>query len=90
MFVPQTHRPGVGAEVDFGEVAVNLRAAVAQVLGFARQRIETARWTAFRSHFSAEAFIASRDCRPSSPLPTPPTMSAGTVTCATCPPSAPS
>ncbi|WP_186315731.1 IS21 family transposase [Catellatospora sichuanensis] len=117
VFFPQTHRPGAEAEVDFGEVAVNLRgelvtcllfalrlsfsgktvhrifisggqeafleghvhafttlggvptgkirydnlrAAVAQVLGFARQRVETARWTAFRSHFGIDAFY----CQP--------------------------
>jgi hypothetical protein len=28
----------------------NLKAAVAQVLGFSRQRVETERWIAFRSH----------------------------------------
>ncbi|WP_201787315.1 hypothetical protein [Actinoplanes sp. TFC3] len=28
----------------------NLKAAVARVLGFSRQRVKTARWTAFRSH----------------------------------------
>ncbi len=117
VFFPQTHRPGVEAEVDFGEVIINLRGelvtcmlfafrmsfsgkavhrifasggseafleghvhafttlggvptgkirydnlrtAVAQVLGFSRQRVETARWTAFRSHFGAEAFY----CQP--------------------------
>ncbi len=117
VFFPQTHRPGAEAEVDFGEVAVNLRgelvtcmlfafrlsfsgkavhkifasggseafleghvhaftalggvptgkirydnlrAAVAQVLGFARQRVETARWTAFRSHFAVDPFY----CQP--------------------------
>jgi transposase len=107
VFIPQAHRPGMEAEVDFGEVAVrlrgtlvtcvlfslrlsfsgkavhkiflsggqeaffeghehafrelggvpvgrirydNLKAAVAQVLEFARQRVETDRWIAFRSH----------------------------------------
>ena len=30
----------------------NLRSAVARVLGFSRQRVETARWTAFRSHLT--------------------------------------
>jgi transposase len=116
-FVPQTHRPGAEAEVDFGDVTVrlggeqvvcflfsfrlsysgkavhrvfascgqeaffeghvhalsvlggvpfgkvrydNLKAAVAQVLGFARQRVETERWTAFRSHYGIESFY----CRP--------------------------
>jgi transposase len=117
VFVPQSHRPGVEAEVDFGEVAVrlrgdqvtcflfafrmsfsgktihrisatggqeaffeghvhaltvlggvptgqvrydNLRSAVAQVLGFKRQRVETERWTAFRSHFDLQPFY----CQP--------------------------
>lgn len=116
-FVPQSHRPGREAEVDFGEVAVrlrgqlvtlvlfslrlsfsgkavhrifasggqeaffeghvhafrvlggvpvgairydNLKAAVANVLGFTRQRVENERWTAFRSHFSIEPFY----CQP--------------------------
>jgi transposase len=117
VFVPQSHRPGMEAEVDFGEVVVrlrgeqvtcflfsfrlsysgkavhriflsggqeafleghvhaltvlggvpvgkvrydNLKAAVAQVLGFNRQRVETERWTAFRSHFGLDAFY----CQP--------------------------
>jgi transposase len=108
VFVPQSHRPGVEAEVDFGEVTVrlageqvkcclcslrlsysgkamhrifasggqeaffeghvhalrvlggvptgkirydNLKAAVAQVLGLSRARVETQRWTAFREHY---------------------------------------
>lgn len=117
VFVPQSHRPGVDAEVDFGDVMVrvrgqlvccalfsfrlsfsgkavhrvflssgqeafleghvhalrtlggvpsgpvrydNLKAVVAQVLGFTRARVETERWTAFRSHFGLEAFY----CKP--------------------------
>lgn len=117
VFFPQTHRPGAEAEVDFGEVAINLRgeqvtcilfsfrmsfsgkavhrifasggqeaffeghvhalktlggvptgkvrydnlrSAVAKVLGFSRQRIETERWTAFRSHYGLDVFY----CRP--------------------------
>ncbi|MFC4066796.1 IS21 family transposase [Actinoplanes subglobosus] len=117
VFLPQTHQPGEEAEVDFGEVVINLRgepvtcmlfslrlsfsgkaihrifasggteafleghvhafttlggvptgkirydnlkAAVAQVLGFSRQRVETARWTAFRSHYGIDAFY----CQP--------------------------
>jgi transposase len=117
VFLPQTHRPGEEAEVDFGEVVINLRgepvtcmlfslrlsfsgkavhrifasggteafleghvhalttlggvptgkirydnlkAAVAQVLGFSRQRVETARWIAFRSHYGIDAFY----CQP--------------------------
>ncbi|MEV7857226.1 IS21 family transposase [Streptomyces sp. NPDC088183] len=116
-FVPQTHRPGAEAEVDFGDVTVklagelvtcylfafrmsysgkavhrifasagqeaffeghvhalnvlggvptgkvrydNLRAAVAQVLGLSRRRVEAERWTAFRSHYGLEAFY----CQP--------------------------
>ena len=38
----------------------NLRSAVAKVLGFSRQRIETQRRTAFRSHFGLDVFY----CRP--------------------------
>jgi transposase len=117
VFVPQSHRPGAGAEVDFGEVAVrlageqvncflfclrlsfsgkavhrvslsggqeaffeghehafgvlggvpagkvrydNLKSAVASVLGSTRARVETDRWTAFRSHYDLDAFY----CQP--------------------------
>ncbi|MFE2019130.1 IS21 family transposase [Streptomyces sp. NPDC059499] len=116
-FVPQTHKPGAEAEVDFGDVTVrlaielvtcylfafrlsysgkavhrifasagqeaffeghvhalnvlggvptskvrydNLRAAVAQVLSFSRQRVEAERWTAFRSHYGLQALY----CQP--------------------------
>lgn len=38
----------------------NLRAAVSRVLGFARLREESDRWTAFRSHYDLEAFY----CKP--------------------------
>ncbi|MGA4543436.1 Mu transposase domain-containing protein [Uniformispora flossi] len=38
----------------------NLKAAVAQVLGFTRHRVETARWTAFKSHYGLDSFY----CRP--------------------------
>lgn len=38
----------------------NLKAAVAQVIGFSRQRVETDRWIAFRSHFDLDAFY----CQP--------------------------
>lgn len=49
----------------FGGVPVrirydNLKAAVATVLGFDRQRVETERWTAFRSAYDIDAFY----CRP--------------------------
>ncbi|NBH10992.1 IS21 family transposase [Amycolatopsis sp. SID8362] len=116
-FIPQAHRPGMEAEVDFGEIAVrlrgqqvtcilfalrcsfsgkavhrafasggqeaffeghehafrvlggvpagqirydNLKAAVAQVIGFSRQRVETDRWVAFRSRWGVEPFY----CQP--------------------------
>ena len=38
----------------------NLKAAVASVVGFSRQRVETDRWTAFRSHYGIDAFY----CQP--------------------------
>jgi transposase len=38
----------------------NLKAAVASVIGFSRQRVETDRWTALRSHYGIEAFY----CQP--------------------------
>jgi transposase len=117
VFVSQTHLPGMEAEVDFGDVAVelageqvvcalfafrlsysgkavhrvfasagqeafleghvhafsalgglprgkvrydNLKAAVARVIGFSRARVETERWTLFRSHYGLEAFY----CQP--------------------------
>ncbi|GAA5091468.1 IS21 family transposase [Nocardia iowensis] len=118
VFIAQAHRPGEEAEVDFGELTVelrgeqikmflfafrlsfsgksihristsggqgafleghvhafrtlggvpfgkvrydNLNAAVARVIGFSRLRVETDRWTAFRSHYTDfEAFY----CQP--------------------------
>jgi transposase len=117
VFVPQSHRPGDEAEVDFGMVVVrlagqdvtcflfclrlsfsgkavhrvslsggqeaffeghehafrvlggvpsgkirydNLKAAVAQVTGLGRLRVEVDRWTAFWSHWGIDAF----HCRP--------------------------
>ncbi|MBO8185309.1 IS21 family transposase [Streptomyces spirodelae] len=116
-FIPQTHPPGMEAEVDFGDVTVrlagelvicylfslrlsysgkavhrvfascgqeaffeghvhalrtlggvprskvrydNLKAAVAQVLGLKRARVESDRWIAFKSHLGIESFY----CRP--------------------------
>jgi transposase len=115
--IDQVHRPGVEAEVDFGDVWINLagtmtncylfvfrlsysgkavhrvtasagqeaffeghahafrvlggvptgkvrydnlRAAVAQVVGLSRARVENERWVAFRSHYGLEVFY----CRP--------------------------
>lgn len=44
MFVPQTHRPGEKAEVDFGEVTINLRGEPVTCMLFA-----------FRFSFSGKA-----------------------------------
>lgn len=44
MFFPQTHRPGAEAEVDFGEVAINLRGELVTCMLFA-----------FRLSFSGKA-----------------------------------
>jgi transposase len=117
VFIPQTHRPGQDAEVDFGDVYIdlagvrtlcymfvfrlsfsgkavhrvsasegqeaffeghvhafnvlggvpagkvrydNLTSAVARVLGFTRARVETDRWTAFRSWAGLDVFY----CQP--------------------------
>ena len=117
VFIPQTHQPGQDAEVDFGDVWIdlagvrtlcymfvfrlsfsgkavhrvsasegqeaffeghvhafsvlggvpagkvrydNLTSAVARVLGFTRARVETDRWTAFRSWAGLDAFY----CQP--------------------------
>jgi hypothetical protein len=47
--------------VPFGQVRYdNLKSAVAQVIGFSRSRLETDRWTAFRSHWGLDAFY----CQP--------------------------
>lgn len=52
---------GVLGRVPFGKIRYdNLKAAVAQILGFSRQRVENERWTAFRSHYGIESFY----CRP--------------------------
>jgi len=56
--------------VPFGKIRYdNLKAAVASVLGFTRRRVETDRWTAFRSHY-VHVSVSSRR------LPTPATASA--------------
>ena len=45
------HAFGVLGSVPAGQVRYgNLKAAVAQVIGFSRSRVEVDRWTAFRSH----------------------------------------
>ncbi|WP_405531048.1 IS21 family transposase [Streptomyces canus] len=46
--------------VPFGKIRYdNLKAAVASVLGFTRRRVETDRWTAFRSHYGVEPFYCT-------------------------------
>lgn len=48
-FEGHAHAFGVMGGVPTGQIRYdNLKAAVAQVIGFARQRVETDRWTAFR------------------------------------------
>jgi transposase len=55
------HAFGVLGGIPTGKVRYdNLKAAVAQVLGFSRARVETDRWVAFRSHYGLEAFY----CQP--------------------------
>jgi hypothetical protein len=54
VFFPQTHRPGAEAEVDFGEVAINLRGELVTCMLFA-----------FRLSFSGNAvhkiFLRTKD-----------------------------
>ncbi len=53
-FEGHVHALGVLGGVPTGKVRYdNLKAAVAQVLGFTRARVENERWTAFRSHFKS-------------------------------------
>jgi transposase len=60
-FEGHVHAFEVLGGVPFGKIRYdNLKAAVAQILGFTRQRVETERWTAFRSHYGIESFY----CRP--------------------------
>jgi transposase len=60
-FEGHVHAFQVLGGVPFGKIRYdNLKAAVAQILGFTRQRVETERWTAFRSHYGIESFY----CRP--------------------------
>jgi hypothetical protein len=55
------HALSVLGAVPTGKVRYdNLKSAVARVLGFSRARVETERWTAFRSHYDLEAFY----CQP--------------------------
>lgn len=55
------HAFGVLGGVPWGKVRYdNLRSAVSRVVGLGRARVETDRWTAFRSHYGLEAFY----CQP--------------------------
>lgn len=59
-FEGHAHALSVLGGVPVGKVRYdNLKAAVAQVLGFNRQRMETERWTAFRSHVTCVAGSSS-------------------------------
>jgi transposase len=60
-FEGHEHAFGVLGGVPAGKIRYdNLKSAVAQVIGFSRSRVETDRWTAFRSHWGLDAFY----CRP--------------------------
>ncbi|MFD5536375.1 IS21 family transposase [Streptomyces sp. NPDC127079] len=60
-FEGHVHALNVLGGVPRGKVRYdNLKAAVAQILGFSRQRTEPERWIAFRSHWGIESFY----CRP--------------------------
>ncbi|MBF6216422.1 IS21 family transposase [Nocardia puris] len=60
-FEGHVHAFEVLGGVPFGKIRYdNLRAAVARVIGFARLREESDRWTAFRSHYGVEPFY----CQP--------------------------
>ncbi|MEV5646279.1 hypothetical protein AB0L67_40330 [Streptomyces flaveolus] len=60
-FEGHVHARNVLAGVPTGKVRYdNLRAAVAQMLGLSRRRIEAERWTAFRSHYGLDALY----CQP--------------------------
>lgn len=60
-FEGHAHAFGVLGGVPTGKIRYdNLKAAVASVIGFSRQRVEADRWTAFRSHYGIEAFY----CQP--------------------------
>jgi hypothetical protein len=53
-------RPQRGRRLDIETRIDNVKATVASVIGFSRQRVEADRWTAFRSHYGIEAFY----CQP--------------------------
>lgn len=60
-FEGHVHALNVLGGVPTGKVRYdNLRAAVAQVLGLSRRRVEAERWTAFRSHYGIDALY----CQP--------------------------
>lgn len=59
-FEGHEHALRVLGGVPFGKIRYdNLKAAVASVLGFTRARVETDRWTAFRSHYGIEPFYCT-------------------------------
>jgi hypothetical protein len=60
VFFPQTHRPGAEAEVDFGEVAINLRGETVTCMLFA-----------FRLSFSGKTVHNLRRVQPADEVPPP-------------------
>jgi hypothetical protein len=57
---PRARVPGARRGAGRADPLRQPQAAVAQVLGFSRQRVETERWIAFRSHWSIDPFY----CQP--------------------------
>jgi transposase len=63
-FEGHEHAFGVLGGVPAGKVRYdNLKSAVASVLGFTRARVETERWTAFRSHYDFSELAHSGQCQ---------------------------
>jgi hypothetical protein len=58
--IPQSHSHVATFSHPSRRISDNLKAAVAQVIGLSRSRVEADRWTAFRSHWALEAFY----CQP--------------------------
>ncbi|MDN5765403.1 MAG: hypothetical protein L0H96_05145 [Humibacillus sp.] len=58
----------------------NLKAAVAQAIGFSRQRVEADRWVAFRSHFDIDAVYCQPGIKGASADPAPQALVADQVT----------
>jgi transposase len=57
MFIPQTHQPGAEAEVDFGEVTINLRGELVTCVLFAFRPSFSARRCTGLASGGSEAFL---------------------------------